>query len=491
MPEKSDSPFPDRSVSPESSSPASADFVDPAYLPVAETPGSMHELVRVALPLMMSSGSQALMNAADRMIVAGCSEEALAAITPASMLHWSAVCIPMGTVLYANTFISQYEGSGQRDRMLIALWQAIWLALAAGLLLLGCLPFTRTILGWTGHPSPVVELEAQYFNTLCAGAPIHLLAQALSCFYSGRRRTSVVLTISLVAVALNFIFSWLLAFGTGPLPAFGIRGAALGTNAARIGEVLIYVVLIILASRREQLPIAAHWRPEIRMVRNFLRYGMPAGMHYFVDNSGFAAFLLIVGNLSPRDLAATNLAFSVNGLIFVPLLGFGTAIQTLVGHHLGAGLIPASQRTARNAALLGLLWTGATGALLVLLPQSALRPFLLLTDPATSAGTDWNELSRTASTLLLFVAVYSVFDALSVVYASALRGAGDTVFPMVITLLSSWLIMVGPAAWILRSDAPTLGKLWLTCAMNITFTGSCMFFRWRSGYWKTIRLAEH
>ena len=81
---------------------------------------SLRELVRVALPLMLSSGTQSLMNATDRIMLAGCSEDALAAVTPASMLYWSVVCIPMGVVLYANTFISQYEGAGRLDRMLSA-----------------------------------------------------------------------------------------------------------------------------------------------------------------------------------------------------------------------------------------------------------------------------------------------------------------------------------------------------------------------------------
>ncbi|MFM7837418.1 MAG: MATE family efflux transporter, partial [Planctomycetaceae bacterium] len=97
---------------------------------------SLRELVTVALPLMLSSGTQSLMNATDRVMLAGCSEDALAAVTPASMLYWSVVCVPMGVVLYANTFISQYDGAGRQDRMLSAFWQSCWLAIATGLLLL-------------------------------------------------------------------------------------------------------------------------------------------------------------------------------------------------------------------------------------------------------------------------------------------------------------------------------------------------------------------
>ena len=82
----------------------------------------------------------------------------------------------------------------------------------------------------------------------------------------------------------------------------------------------------------------------------------------------------------------------------------------------------------------------------------AVAPFFLLADPLTIGGADIASLVRTAAYLLNFVAAYSVFDSLAVVFSSALRGAGDTVFPMVITLFSSWLIMVVPALIIIQSD---------------------------------------
>lgn len=452
--------------------------------------GSMSELFRVAVPLMLSAGSQSLMNAADRIVLAGCSEAALAAVTPASMLHWTVVCVPMGTILYANTFISQYDGAEKKERMMASLWQAIWLSLVAGVLLLGCLPLSRPLLSLTGHSPEIVELEAQYFNTLCAGSPMLLLSTALSCFFNGRRRTSVVMCISFAGVFFNFGVDYLLVYGIGPFPELGIRGAALATVLARCGEVLIYSLLMLREARREQLPLMASRKLDFELLRKFLRYGVPSGLHYFVDNSGFTVFLLIIGNLSSSDLAATNLAFSVNGLIFIPLLGFGTAIQTLVGHHIGAENIPAAKRTTNNAVVLGVLWTGITALMLIFFPETCLRPFFLFADADSGQGADVKTLAKLAATLLQFVAVYSVFDALAVVFSSALRGAGDTVYPMLITLLSSWLVMVLPASLIIRSDDPTIFAIWMTCTIHISLTGFCMWMRYLTGRWQRLRLAS-
>jgi MATE family multidrug resistance protein len=456
----------------------------------ADEPGSLVELCRVAAPLMLSAGSHSLMNAADRIILAGSSEAALAAVTPAAMLHWSVVCVPLGTILYANTFISQYDGAENKVRMMASLWQAIWLSLICGVLLWICLPLSRPLLLLTGHSPEIMELEAQYFNALCGGAPVLLLATALSCFFNGRRRTTVVMCISFIAVFVNFGLDYLLVYGVGPFPELGIRGAAIATVLARCCEVLIYIVLMVREARREELPLMSTRKPDFELLRKFLHYGVPSGLHYFVDYSGFTVFLLIIGNLSSQDLAATNLAFSINGLIFVPLLGFGTAIQTLVGHHMGARKIEAACQTTRNAVRLGVFWTGITAVALILFPDLCLRPFFLFADKSASGGTDMESLARTAATLLQFVAVYSAFDALAVVFSSALRGAGDTVFPMILTLLSSWLIMVLPSVLIIRSESPTVLRLWIPCTVHITLTGLFMWLRYHSGRWKQIRLVQ-
>lgn len=450
--------------------------------------GSMSELFRVAAPLMISAGSQAMMSAVDRMVLAGCSEAALAAVTPASMLNWTVVCVPMGTVMYANTFISQYDGANRPDRMMASLWQAIWLALIAGFVLLVCLPFTRPILSMTDHQPDVIEYEAQYFNTLCAGSPITLLAVALSCYFNGRRMTHVAMFISFISVFLNFVLDYLFVYGIGSFPELGVRGAALATVLARLVEACIYVVLIIRHLKGQ--PVLKYARFDLELIRKFFRYGVPSGLHYFVDNSGFTAFLMIIGSLSRSDLAATNLAFAVNALIFVPLLGFGTAIQTLVGHHMGAERVSAASRTVRNAFIMGLIWTGGTGIMLVAAPEFCLRPFFLFAKDIADGGPDLKTLTATAATLLSFVAIYSAFDGLAVVYSAALRGAGDTVYPMLVTLICSWLVMVLPAWLLLHYEQATIQRLWMTCSANIVLTGGLMILRFSTGRWKSIRLAK-
>ncbi|MFO0424920.1 MAG: MATE family efflux transporter, partial [Planctomyces sp.] len=298
----------------------SEDNVSRGSAPDHDRAGSLGELIRVALPLVLSAGSHSMMSAADRMILTGYSADALAAVTPASMLHWTSVCIPLGTILYANTFIAQFDGAGRKDRMIASLWQSVWLAIISGILLPVCLLFSRQVFALTGQPTAVVEQETIYFNALCLGSVFLLGSSALSCFFSGRQRTSVVMWVSMMGVVLNFVMDYVLVFGIGPFPMMGIRGAAVATVLARCCEILVYQYLIRRELRREEVTWSRLWLPDRSLLLQYLRFGVPSGLHYFVDNSGFTAFLLIVGSLGRDALAATNLAFSVNGLIFVPLL---------------------------------------------------------------------------------------------------------------------------------------------------------------------------
>ena len=451
--------------------------------------GSFHELLQVAVPLMLSAGTLSVMNLADRAMLTGWSRDSLAAVTPAGMMHWTVVCIPVGMILYANTFIAQFDGAGQPQKMMSSLWQAVWLALASGVILMLCPLVSGAVLSLTNQPAQLIAEERAYFDTLSLGCPLTMLTTALSCFYSGRRRTGVILAVNVISVTINFCMDYLLIFGRAGFPALGIQGAAMATLSARFCEVVIYTTLITRKKNRVPFELFASWKLDLQLLKKYLRFGLPSGVYYFVDNLGFTAFLFIVGSLSRDALAASNLAFGINALIYIPLLGFGTAVQTLVGHHIGADLKGSASRTTWNAVILATLWTGVTAVLLIVSPRWCLKPFLVFAE--AGAGVQAIEsILPIAAMLLQFVAVYTVFDALAVVFASSLRGAGDTVFPMFLTMASSWFVMAIPAWIIVRSEGATIQHLWWTATAHVLLMGLLMMGRFLTGRWKRIRILE-
>ena len=103
-------------------------------------PGSFTELWRVALPMVLSSGSLSLMFVVDRIFLTWSTPDALAAAMPAALLYWTFAGLLVGTVMYVNTFVAQYEGAKKPDRVVAAVWQGIYLSLIGGVCLLLLIP---------------------------------------------------------------------------------------------------------------------------------------------------------------------------------------------------------------------------------------------------------------------------------------------------------------------------------------------------------------
>src|SRR5690606_36186406 len=150
-------------------------------------------LLHVAVPLIFSSGSVSLMHVIDRVFLTWDSTDALSASLPAGMVFWTLLSLGIGTAAYVNTFVAQYVGAGRDDRLGDALWQGIYFALGFFVLMLDCSTLSSTSFGWVGHSTEVQRVEIEYFAILVLGGLPTLVATALSCYYSGRSKTIVIM----------------------------------------------------------------------------------------------------------------------------------------------------------------------------------------------------------------------------------------------------------------------------------------------------------
>ncbi|MBA3314651.1 MAG: MATE family efflux transporter [Planctomycetota bacterium] len=445
----------------------------------------MRELLRVALPLVLSSGSLSLMNVIDRIFLTAYSTDALAASTPAGLLHWTAMSLVIGTAGCVTTLVAQYEGAGRKNRVASAVWQGVWLSLTAGIIFLAIVPLSPMIFRWAGHSAPVQRLEVEYFSVLCYGAVPMTLCSALSGFYSGRGRTLTVMWVNVGLAVANIVLDYLLIFGKGPFPAMGMRGAALATVIAYVGAAVAYFLLLGRKLERTEYGVWASWRFDRELFGRLLRFGLPTGGQFLIDIAGFTIFLCLVGRLGPLCQKATNLAFNLNGLSFVPLMGLGTAVMAIVGRRMGEGRPELASRTVWSAFLLGGGWMIVFGLVYTLLPDMILAPYAVGASPAEFA-----EIRETAVVLLRYVAFFAFFDAMVVIFSSAVRGAGDTRFPMLVMLGTSWGMMLAPVAVAEWYGVNSLHFSWIMCTLAIMTSGMVMCSRFLQGRWKTIKVIE-
>ncbi|MBN1673497.1 MAG: MATE family efflux transporter [Kiritimatiellae bacterium] len=446
--------------------------------------GGYRELLSVAIPLILSTSAWSIQHFVDRMFLSWYSAEAIAAAMPAGILNFTVMSLFIGTAGYVSTFVAQYHGSGQPNRIGPVVWQGVHLALIGAAAHLCLIPAAPALFRFFGHAPAVRELEVVYFRILCTGAGPAIAAAAMSGFFSGLGRTWPVMWVSMGATALNLALDYALIFGRWHLPRLGMAGAAIATVVSAVFSCLVYTGLL-LRRRHARTYHTTRIRIETRLFARLMRFGLPSGVQFFVDVAGFALFVLLVGRLGTEALAATNIAFNINTLAFMPMIGIGIALSVLVGQRLGEDRPDLAERTTWSGLHLTSLYMTTIALLYLLRPDLFVRPFARHADAAAFAV-----IRPLATVLLRFVAVYSLFDALNIVFASTLKGAGDTRYVMRAILVVSAGLLVLPAFVAIEWCGAGIYAAWTIVSAYVIMLGFVFYTRFRTGKWKSMRVVE-
>lgn len=442
-------------------------------------------MLRISYPLILSHMSFTIQTFVDRVFLTWDSPEAVAGAVTGLFLTWGVIGLFMAVGEYVTTFVAQYHGAGRPERIGPALWQGVYFTLAAGALMAALSPFLRPAFDWAGHDPVVREHEVRYASLLMAGGfPIVLMA-TLASFFAGRGQTLIVLHVNLIVTGVNVVLDYLWIFGHLGFPRAGVAGAAAATVASHAVGCVPYLLLIARAEVRRTHATLSGWRFEPELFGRLLRFGLPSGLHWAIEIFAFGLFLVLVGRIGTTELAATGIAFNLNGLVFVPMLGLGVGVTALVGRYLGSGQPALAERSTWSALGLSFVYMAGCGALYFLAPALLLAPYRAGADPAAFAP-----LEALTTVLLRFVAVYSIFDMLNVICAAALRGAGDTAFAMRSSTVFSIFAMLLPTYLACVVFGHGIYVAWSAASAYVFSVGLLLLWRFRAGRWKALRVIE-
>jgi MATE family multidrug resistance protein len=446
------------------------------------------EVLAIALPLVVQTAFWSIMWFIDRMFLMWHSKEAVAAALPAGMFFWTMICFPQGIAAFVNTFVAQYHGAGRPERIGLAVKQGVWFAWLVTPLFLLAIPFAPWIFTRTGATPEIARQGTLYFQTLTLGAGALVVSAAMSSFYTGRGLTRVVMLVDVAGSLINIVLDYLLIFGKWGLPELGIAGAGLATAIANWSIVLIYWLLMRRAADRQAYGLAAS-RIDWDLFRRMIRFGVPGALPLVVEAAAFSLLIGQVAAIGENEAAATSLAFNVNAVAFVPLIGLSIAVSTLVGHKLGENQPDLAARATWTGVAIGLAYTAAFGLLYIGLPRWFLAFHAAQADPA-----QFEPIAELTAILLRFVALYCLFDALQIVCLGALKGAGDTRFILVNAIVVSTLaLLIGNLCedyfqWHERHWR-LWGWWWVMTAWIFTL-GMVYLLRFIHGAWRTMRVIE-
>jgi MATE family multidrug resistance protein len=447
--------------------------------------GGGREVLLIAYPLVLGQLSFTLQTFVDRLFLTWYSAEAVAGAVTSLFTVWVVISLFLGTGEYLTTFVAQYYGANRPERIGPAIWQGIYFSAAAGALVAALVPLMRPIFQAAGHDPQVMGYEIAYARVLMLGGfPIILMA-TLSTFFAGRGSTAVVLWVNVLATVVNVIFDYLWIFGRLGFPRWGVEGAAWSTVLSQVVGALVYLAIMFKSAHRERFATLRGFRFEPALFIRFVRFGLPTGLQYSMEIMAFAIFMMIIGRLGTIPLAASGIAFNLNMIVFMPMLGLGVGVASLVGRYLGAEQPGAAERTVFSAFAMSLVYMLACGAIYVGVPVLLLAPYGAGADAAS-----FGEIQRIATVLLRFVALYSIFDMMNVVFAAGLKGAGDTFYPLGLTFVLSWLLLLFPTYVLCTYGGAGVYTAWWSATAYVVALGLLMYRRFRAGRWKALRVIE-
>jgi MATE family multidrug resistance protein len=295
----------------------------------------------------------------------------------------------------------------------------------------------------------------------------------------------VLLVVNILSTSVNAVLDYALIFGHLGLPRAGVAGAALATVMSQSLGALILFFLMMRREHRAEFGTLSGWRLDLHLLGRLLRYGVPTGLQYSLEVLSFTLFLMLIGRVGTQALAASSIAFNLNSFVFWPMLGMGIGVASLVGRYLGAERPDLAERSARSAFAMSMVYMTICCLCYLLLPGLLLRPYAAGADPRT-----FGKVAAITRVLLRYVAVYSVFDMMNVVFAFALRGAGDTVYPLLTSVALSVTVMLVPAYVLCTYLGGGIYTAWTLASLYVMAQGLLMWRRFRQGQWKSLRVID-
>lgn len=447
------------------------------------TPGGYREFVAIAYPLIISNLSITMIHFVDRLFLSWSSTEEIAAALPASILMFTLASLFLGISDYTTVLVAQYFGANRTTDIARATWHGIYISLVGGVVYFALVPLGWSILNWSDHAPEILELELTYFTLLSLSCPFMLVNKALSGFYAGRGKTKVVMGVNLIANSVNALLDYIFIFGWGWIPAMGIEGAAYGTLLAHMVGTILFVSMFLSPRNNEAYQVWSTWTFRKDILSKLIRYGFPSGMQWFLDVGAFTVFVLLIGQMGMIELAASNIVIGLNMLTFIPMEAFGVATATLIGQHMGRKDVVSAEKSAWTAFKAAEVYMLIFAVIYIVFPEPLMR---LFEADAQAGDISFDKVVSYGTTILFFVAMYQISDAMLMTFTGALRGAGDTAFTMWNSIIFSWLIFVPGtyiAVHVIKTD---IVGVWIWATGYILVLGVIYLARFKSGVWKTI-----
>lgn len=435
------------------------------------------DVLSLALPAMGEQLLSMMVGIVDTYLVGHLGAASLAAVGLANQWVFMANTLFGAIAVGSTALIARFIGAGDREQADDVLRQSVFMGALIGLLATAFgLSVARPALRLLGAPPDVIELGTDYLRTASTVLFFSTLMFIGNASLRGAGDTRTPMYVMLVVNVINVVVAWTAINGPFGLPKLGVVGSALGATTGRLVGGVVVIALLLRGRSGIRLRLGA-LRPDWDLIRRILRVGLPSGVEQVLLRTGSMTFARILAGLGTVAYAASQVALNGWSLSFMPGFGFALAATTLVGQALGAGEPDAAQQRGYSAYKMGAGLMGAVGVLFMVFPSQIVGFFT--NDPEVIAA---------GSLPLRMVGLIQPLLAANMIFGGALRGAGDTRYPMLVTGLGIYLARLPLAYALAHVVGWGLPGAWGAILLDFTLRGMFNYLRFRGGRWRQVRV---
>ena len=406
-----------------------------------------------------------------------------AAIGVSSQIFILVIVFVVSVFTGMGVLVARFAGAGDHDKVNRTVYQALLVSVALAMGVMAPIGYwlAPTLLSLI-NAEPEVQVEALPYIRIQFVFSIGML---MFFMFSGALRAAgdakTPMRLGILMTALNILLNIVLIRGLGPIPAFGTRGAAMGTAIASgfIGLVFLWM----LFSNRLVIHFARSmsFRPDWDIIRSLFRFGLPAGFQGIAMNLGGVLMYRFIGSLrySGEAQAAFAVVYSqLFSLITWTSVGLMGATAAVAGQNLGADQPERSARATHVASMIGLGVATTIGLLFFTIPRLLLAIF----------GMQAGVVADIAVELMRYLALSGMFITVALVYTGGLQGTGDTRSPLYISIVSQVIVPLGICAVVQATVGLQAHNIWLAILIGHITRCGLSVVRFRQGKWRDIAI---
>jgi putative MATE family efflux protein len=426
-------------------------------------------ILKFAMPMILGNLFQQLYNIVDTIIVGNfLGKEALAAVGASFPIIFTLIALIIGVASGGTIVIAQYFGAKDYKSVKRAIDTLyIFLFVTSVVMSVIGVYFTEDIFNLIQLPQELLPQAKSYLTIYLSGMVVFFGFNGTSAILRGLGDSKTPLYFLMISTLFNIGLDLLFIVVFG----WGVAGAAIATVVSQAGA---FVTAIIYLNRYHKIIQfnLSEFRFDKKIFRQTIRIGLPTGIQHTFVSLGMMALMAIVNTFGTDVIAAYSVAGRIDNLAVLPAMNFSAALATYVGQNLGA-----NKPERVRAGLIATLFMSAGVTVFVMIVV------ILFKGPLIGMFTDDPEVIRIGSEYLVIVtSFYLIFTGMFIV-GGVMRGAGDTLVPMFLTLFSLWIIRI-PFAWLFSSRIGETGIWWaIPAGWAAGFILSFLYYL--TGRWKT------